>query len=358
MQIAPLHYPHLSHTEIFDSVETFYKRFYFRAGKIASIVGEMVRSPEMMKRRLREGVEFFQFLREREMAQLSMRRLIVCADDFGLDAAVNEAVETAHRDGILTCASLMVGAPAAADAVARARRLPRLRVGLHLVLVDGKPVLPRRAGSAVSSTQSGAFDDNMLRAGFRFFFSRGRGASSPRRSARSSRRSARPASRSTMSTRTSTCISIRRSPRSIVAIGRDYRHARGARAGRAVDAAAPRRRGRGRARRAAALCTVDRAAAPPPAPRRPRRQRPSLRPCLERRHDRAARAAPARHAAGRAPASSISIPRRRRRAALARAMPAYRPAEELAALLSPAVRRLVDGSGIELVSYADLVAAP
>ena len=68
VQIAPLHYPHLSHTEIFDNVETFYKRFYFRAPKIASIVGEMVMSPQMMKRRLREGVEFFQFLRERHAA--------------------------------------------------------------------------------------------------------------------------------------------------------------------------------------------------------------------------------------------------------------------------------------------------
>jgi hopanoid biosynthesis associated radical SAM protein HpnJ len=68
VQLAPLHYPHLSHTEIFDSVETFYRRFYFRSGKIASIVGEMVRSPEMMKRRLREGVEFFHFLRERREA--------------------------------------------------------------------------------------------------------------------------------------------------------------------------------------------------------------------------------------------------------------------------------------------------
>ncbi len=65
VQIAPLHYPHLSHTEIFDSVEVFYKSFYLRAPKIASIVGEMIRSPQMMKRRLREGVEFFQFLRER-----------------------------------------------------------------------------------------------------------------------------------------------------------------------------------------------------------------------------------------------------------------------------------------------------
>jgi hopanoid biosynthesis associated radical SAM protein HpnJ len=68
VQIAPLHYPHLSHTEIFQSLEIFYKRFYFRRKKIASLVGEMIRSPDMMRRRLREGVEFFQFLRHREMA--------------------------------------------------------------------------------------------------------------------------------------------------------------------------------------------------------------------------------------------------------------------------------------------------
>ncbi len=68
VQIAPLHYPHLSHTEIFQNVEAFYRRFYFRAPKIASIVNEMVRSPQMMKRRLREGVEFFHFLRDRKTA--------------------------------------------------------------------------------------------------------------------------------------------------------------------------------------------------------------------------------------------------------------------------------------------------
>ena len=68
VQIAPLHYPHLSHTEIFESLETFYKRFYFRRQKIASLVAEMIRSPQMMRRRLREGVEFFHFLRHREMA--------------------------------------------------------------------------------------------------------------------------------------------------------------------------------------------------------------------------------------------------------------------------------------------------
>ena len=68
VQIAPLHYPHLTHTEIFDSLETFYRRFYFRRAKIASLLGEMLKSPQMMRRRLREGVEFFQVLRQREMA--------------------------------------------------------------------------------------------------------------------------------------------------------------------------------------------------------------------------------------------------------------------------------------------------
>jgi hopanoid biosynthesis associated radical SAM protein HpnJ len=67
-QIAPLDYPHLSHTEIFNSVEDFYRKFYFRPSKIASILGEMLTSWDMTKRRLREGVEFFQFLRQREDA--------------------------------------------------------------------------------------------------------------------------------------------------------------------------------------------------------------------------------------------------------------------------------------------------
>jgi hopanoid biosynthesis associated protein HpnK len=63
----------------------------------------------------------------------------------------------------------MVGGPAAADAVARARRLPQLRVGLHLVLVDGRPVLPAgESGGLVGG--DGEFDRNLLRAGLRFFF--------------------------------------------------------------------------------------------------------------------------------------------------------------------------------------------
>ena len=63
----------------------------------------------------------------------------------------------------------MVGAPAAADAVARARRLPRLRVGLHLVLVEGRPVLPRAAVPALS-TAGGDFPDGMLATSLRVFF--------------------------------------------------------------------------------------------------------------------------------------------------------------------------------------------
>jgi hopanoid biosynthesis associated protein HpnK len=71
-----------------------------------------------------------------------LRHLIVTADDFGLDLAINEAVEQAHREGVLTAASLMVGQAAARDAVERARRLPGLRVGLHVTLTGAWPVLP------------------------------------------------------------------------------------------------------------------------------------------------------------------------------------------------------------------------
>jgi hopanoid biosynthesis associated protein HpnK len=97
------------------------------------------------------------------------RPLIITADDFGLHRRVNEAVELACRHGVLTAASLMVGAPAVQDAVQRARNLPGPRVGLHLVLVDGEAILPRAAIPALVDAQ-GRFGDNMVRDGFRFFF--------------------------------------------------------------------------------------------------------------------------------------------------------------------------------------------
>ena len=66
IQISSISYQHLSHKEIFDAVAKMYKRFYFRPSKIAEIVGEMLMSWDMLKRRLREGVEFMHFLRTRE----------------------------------------------------------------------------------------------------------------------------------------------------------------------------------------------------------------------------------------------------------------------------------------------------
>jgi hopanoid biosynthesis associated radical SAM protein HpnJ len=65
-QLASLSYPDLGHTEILDSVDELYKRFYFRASKIAEMSAEMIRSPQMAARRLREGREFVQFLGRRD----------------------------------------------------------------------------------------------------------------------------------------------------------------------------------------------------------------------------------------------------------------------------------------------------
>jgi hopanoid biosynthesis associated radical SAM protein HpnJ len=66
VQLAPISYPNLSAEQIYRSVETFYKRFYFRPRKIAELTAEMMTSWDLTKRRLREGVEFFRFLRARE----------------------------------------------------------------------------------------------------------------------------------------------------------------------------------------------------------------------------------------------------------------------------------------------------
>lgn len=64
-QIAALSYPHLGHTEILNSVDSFYKRFYFRAGKLAEMSAELLRRPDMAARRMREGAEFVRFLGRR-----------------------------------------------------------------------------------------------------------------------------------------------------------------------------------------------------------------------------------------------------------------------------------------------------
>lgn len=99
----------------------------------------------------------------------SETRIIFTADDFGLCTEVNEAVERAHTEGVLSAASLMVGAPAAADAVERARRMPNLKVGLHITLVEGRPVLPPAQVSALVKAD-GTFHDDLVMAGIRWFF--------------------------------------------------------------------------------------------------------------------------------------------------------------------------------------------
>jgi hopanoid biosynthesis associated protein HpnK len=73
-----------------------------------------------------------------------LRHLVVNADDLGLTVGVNDGIFDAYHHGILTSASLFAGAPATADAIARARRLPSLGLGAHLALVDGSPTLPPR----------------------------------------------------------------------------------------------------------------------------------------------------------------------------------------------------------------------
>jgi hopanoid biosynthesis associated protein HpnK len=101
-------------------------------------------------------------------AGAARKHLIVTADDFGLHESVNEAVERAAHADILTAASLMISGPAAADAIERAHRLPQLRVGLHLVLADGWPVLgPEEIPSLVDD--DGFMDGAMARRGVAIF---------------------------------------------------------------------------------------------------------------------------------------------------------------------------------------------
>ncbi|MGH8147785.1 MAG: hopanoid biosynthesis associated radical SAM protein HpnJ, partial [Rhodanobacteraceae bacterium] len=72
VQLALISYPHLSKDDIYHSLETFYRSFYFRPSKIWEIVKEMLGSWDMMKRRLREGVEFFHFLRAHKAVMASL----------------------------------------------------------------------------------------------------------------------------------------------------------------------------------------------------------------------------------------------------------------------------------------------
>jgi hopanoid biosynthesis associated protein HpnK len=99
-----------------------------------------------------------------------MQNIIFSADDFGLTASVNEAVEQAHLHGVLGQASLMVAAPAVADAVTRAKRLPGLDMGLHLTLVDGDSLLGHARLPTITKSD-GRFSSAQVQLAFLYFFS-------------------------------------------------------------------------------------------------------------------------------------------------------------------------------------------
>jgi hopanoid biosynthesis associated protein HpnK len=102
-----------------------------------------------------------------------LRRLVVGADDLGRSASVNKAVETAAVWGVLTSASIMASGEAFEEAVELTRRLPRLSIGLHVTLCDGRSVLPRsRIPDLVDDR--GFFEKNPARAGIKYWVYRER----------------------------------------------------------------------------------------------------------------------------------------------------------------------------------------
>jgi hopanoid biosynthesis associated protein HpnK len=101
-----------------------------------------------------------------------LRRLIVNADDFGVSPSVNEAVVRAHRDGILTSASLMVNEPGFAEAVKLAKENPKLGVGLHLTLLMGHAALPPEKIPGLVNAR-GEFSSRPVATGMTYFFQRG-----------------------------------------------------------------------------------------------------------------------------------------------------------------------------------------
>lgn len=100
------------------------------------------------------------------------KRVIFSADDFGMSPGVNRGIIAAHRDGVLTNASIMVNGAAYAEAVEQARACPRLGVGLHLVLLQGRATVPHAAAPALVDT-AGMFSNKPVGTGLRYFFAPG-----------------------------------------------------------------------------------------------------------------------------------------------------------------------------------------
>ena len=246
----------------------------------------------------------------------------------------------------------MLGAPATADAVTRARRLPGLKVGLHLNLVEGSPVLPA-AELPDLVDRAGNFDTNLGRAGLRFFFDpRARRQLAAEIRAQFAAFSATGLALDHVNTHRH--IHVHPTVAGLVLrIGREF----GMRAMRVPDEP---------------WQLVRRAAGSESHPWLPHLYTPWIA-LLRRRLARAGLAFNDR-VFGMAWSGAMTEPRflellallpegsseiychpaERQTPRLLSTMPRYRPTEELAALLSGRVRALVAERGIELVSYADL----
>lgn len=98
---------------------------------------------------------------------MTTRRIVVNGDDFGRTASINAAIIRAHREGILTSASLMVAEEAFGEAVALAKAHPTLAVGLHLVAATGRAVLPPAQIPHIVDAR-GRFPDSAVQAGLRY----------------------------------------------------------------------------------------------------------------------------------------------------------------------------------------------
>lgn len=105
------------------------------------------------------------------MPETRAPELIITGDDFGSSVSVNRAILKAHREGVLTHASLMVNEDAASDAIAIAKSNPELSVGLHLALVLGRAALPPTSISHIVD-RKGQFSESPFRAGVHYYFGR------------------------------------------------------------------------------------------------------------------------------------------------------------------------------------------
>ena len=252
---------------------------------------------------------------------------------------MNEAVERAHREGVLSTASLMVAGAAAADAVARARRLPSLHVGLHLVVIEGASVLPPAAIPLLVGAD-GQFPSAQARLGVRYFFDL------------RARRQLRAEIAAQFAAFAATGLRLdhanaHKHMHLHPTVGRMMIE-EGARHGlAAIRVPAEPTGGHGRARGAAgrrrprAIPLDGRVAAAGP-PRRAAHQRPLLRHRLERADDRGPGQPAAPTAAARAERNLLH-PASGADALLQAVMPDYEHAAELATLLDPAVAAALPG---------------